>query len=87
MKLSEFLKEVGGCEDDIVEYKGEEALKAVKQDGYALRHVKDQTPEICLAAVKQNGFALQYVDKGVFDAETVTIELTQEQLDKIKHLI
>ena len=31
----------------------EESLAAVKEDGYALRYVKEQTEEICLAAVKQ----------------------------------
>jgi biotin operon repressor len=36
-------------------------LEAVKQDGYALQDVKEQTPEICLAAVQQNGYALQFV--------------------------
>jgi len=131
MKLSEFLKEVDGTEEDIINYSGEEALEAVrengyalqyvqyqtpeicleavrenglalqyvhnqtpeicleavKKDGHALQYVQDQTPEICLAAVKQNGYALSYVDKSIFDEETVTIELTQEQLDKIKHLI
>ncbi len=40
---------------------GAKALKAVKQDGFNLRYVIDQTPEICLAAVKQNGYALQHV--------------------------
>ena len=38
-----------------------ECLEAVKQHGYTLQYVKEQTPEICLEAVKQNGFALQYV--------------------------
>ena len=38
-----------------------ECLEAVKQDGHALRYVKEQTNEICLEAVKQNGRALQYV--------------------------
>jgi len=37
------------------------ALAAVQQDGYALRYVTDQTPEICLAAVQQDGGALQFV--------------------------
>ena len=36
-------------------------LEAVKQNGYALRYVWKQTPEICLEAVKQNGYALQFV--------------------------
>ena len=39
----------------------EEYLKAVKQNGYALKNVKEQDKDICLAAVKQDGFALQYV--------------------------
>ena len=39
----------------------EAALKAVEQDGYALRYVKDQTEAVCLKAVEQDGSALQYV--------------------------
>jgi hypothetical protein len=38
-----------------------ESLKAVEQDGYALRYVQNQTEEICLKAVEQDGNALQYV--------------------------
>jgi hypothetical protein len=41
---------------------GDEALRAVKQDGYVLQFVNTQTPEICLEAVKQNGYALQFVN-------------------------
>ena len=39
----------------------EAALKAVEQDGDALRYVKDQTEAVCLKAVEQNGDALRYV--------------------------
>ena len=39
----------------------EYCLQAVKQNGYALQWVKEQTPEICLEAVKQYGQALEYV--------------------------
>ena len=39
----------------------EAALKAVKQDGYALRYVKDQTEAVAIEAVKQDGYALQFV--------------------------
>ena len=42
---------------------GKEALEAVKQDGYALQFVNEQTPEICLEAVKQYGYALSYVNE------------------------
>lgn len=34
---------------------------AVQQDGWALKYVQQQTPEICLAAVQQNGDALRFV--------------------------
>jgi ribosomal protein L24E len=43
--------------------KGKEALAAVKQDGYALRFVSEQTEEICLAAVQKDGYALQFVSE------------------------
>jgi len=36
-------------------------LEAVKRNGFALRHVKNQTPEICLEAVKESGYAFKYV--------------------------
>ena len=32
----------------------EKYLEAVKQDGFALEFVKEQTSELCLEAVKQN---------------------------------
>ena len=44
-----------------------DALKAVEQDGDALRYVKDQTAAVCLKAVEQNGYALRYVkDRAMF---------------------
>jgi len=36
-------------------------MAAVKHDGMALQHVKDQTPKLCMAAVQQTGYALQFV--------------------------
>ncbi|KKP53292.1 MAG: hypothetical protein UR43_C0005G0001, partial [candidate division TM6 bacterium GW2011_GWF2_33_332] len=39
----------------------EKDLAAVKQNGYALKYVEHQTPELCLAAVNQYGYALQFV--------------------------
>ena len=38
-----------------------EALEAVKKEGCKLKHVYNQTPEVCLAAVQENGMALRYV--------------------------
>ena len=40
----------------------ESCLRIVKVNGWALKYVKDQTPEICLEAVKQNGRTLEYVE-------------------------
>ena len=38
-----------------------ECLEAVKNDGYALRYVKEQSEAVCLEAVKNDGDALRYV--------------------------
>jgi len=38
------------------------ALRAVSFQALYLKHVKDQTFELCLAAVQRNGWALQYVN-------------------------
>ena len=48
---------------------GEEALEAVKENGNALRYVKEQTEAICLEAVKKNGYALRYVKEQIFKEE------------------
>jgi hypothetical protein len=53
------IKRIG--KGEIIVLSGSEALLAVKQKGYALQYVKEQTPEICMEAVKENGYALQYV--------------------------
>jgi len=54
MNLQEFLKIVWWKEEDIIEYKWEEALEVIKQNWDALQYVKEQTPEICLEAVKKD---------------------------------
>ena len=61
MTLHEFLISFGADESAIVVLEGQQAIKAVKQDGYALRYVRDQIEAICIAAVKQDGNALRYV--------------------------
>ena len=40
----------------------EEALAAVRQDGWMLKYVKEQTPEMCLVAVQQSRLALKCVE-------------------------
>lgn len=73
MKLNEFLKLNNLSENNIITYSGKKALEAVKQDGYALQYVKDQTQDICIEAVKQDGYALRYVDKSIFDNEDIIV--------------
>ena len=54
---------------------GKEALEAVKQNGFALQYVKEQTEEICLEAVKQDGYALKFVESHFFkDDATILID-------------
>lgn len=38
-------------------------LSSVNKIGVALRHIENQTPEICLAAVKKDKFVLQFVQE------------------------
>ena len=67
LTLEKFLKAVNGKESDIIDFKTKkEALSAVRQEGCALRYVKEQTEAVCLAAVRKNWDAIKYVDKRVF---------------------
>ena len=61
MTKTEFLTMFNCNPMDTLVLVGKTALAAVTQNGYVLRYVKDQTPEIALAAVTQNGYVLQYV--------------------------
>ena len=47
--------------DDFLIAKPDICIEAVKQYGFSLQYVKEQTSEICIEAVKQNGKALQFV--------------------------
>ena len=49
----------------------EEALAAVRQDGWALEHVPSnlKTTELCLEAVRQDGWALELVPSNLKTAE------------------
>ena len=69
LKVVEVLEEGKSQEEIEFEQWSDEkyCLKAVEQDGYSLRYVKEQTEAICLKAVEQDGYSLQYVkDKKVF---------------------
>ena len=47
----------------------EEDLQKVKQNGYALAFVEEQTPELCFEAVKQDAHALYFVKDPVLQEQ------------------
>ena len=69
MKKSEFFEITRTRESGIIVIEKDKAIEAVKEDGDALRYVKEQTPDICIEAVKRNGDALQYVNITIFEDE------------------
>lgn len=55
-----------------------QCLEAVKRNGYALKYVKDQTPEFCLEAVKEDINTKKYIkipltDELIYEIVTETI--------------
>lgn len=48
-------------------------LNAVKQNGYALKFIKEQNFEVCLEAVKTNALSFQFVKKECLDKEEYEI--------------
>jgi len=63
--------------------KGNEALEAVKQNGNALRYVKEQTEQICLEAVKQNGDSLQFVKE---QTEQICLEAVKQNGNALRYV-
>src|SRR3990167_10884464 len=59
-------------------------IKAVKQDGYALRYVKEQSEAVCIEAVKQNGDALQYVKE---QSEAVCMEGVKQHGEALQNVV
>ena len=62
----------------------EYCLVAVKEDGYNLEYVKEQTPEICLESVKQNGFALKWVKNQTHEICLVAVKQYGLALEHVK---
>ena len=62
---------------------GKAALKAVKQDGNALRFVANQTEAICLEAVKRNGNTLCYVAN---QTEAICLEAVKQNGDALRYV-
>ena len=65
-------------------------LEAVRQDGCALRYVKEQTHEICLEAVRRNGRVLRYVKEqtheiclGAVRQDGLALQYVKEQTHEI----
>ena len=58
-------------------------LEAVKENGYALRYIKNQTEEICLEAVKEEGYALQYVKN---QTEEICLEAVKQNGYALKYV-
>jgi len=52
----------------------------VKGNGFALRYVREQTPEICMVAVKQNPRALCHVKEQ-------TLEICLEAVKKDRYVL
>lgn len=90
MRLKDFLEKVNRKENEIIEYVGKEAIEAVKQNGYSLQYVKEQTSEICLEAVKRNELSLRYVNKSIFTKARIIvldkkeIEISEESYQSFK---
>jgi hypothetical protein len=58
-------------------------LAAVKQDGLAIRYVKDQTRELCLAAVTQDGEALEFIKN---QTEEICLAAVRQSQDAINFI-
>ena len=59
-------------------------LAAVKQNRWALKYVKEQTPDICLEAVKQNGRLLYYVKEQTPEICLEAVKENGEALEFVK---
>ena len=62
----------------------EYCLEAVKQNGYALQYVKEQTPEMCLEAVKEHGNALEYVKEQTPEICLAAVKIDGQALRFVK---
>ena len=58
-------------------------MAAVRQDGWALEYVKEQTPEICTTAIQQYGWALEYVKE---QTPEICIAAIQQNENATKHV-
>ena len=52
--------------NDFLELNKDSIIEVIKQNGYMLQFVKNQTEEICIEAIKQNVYSIKYVNSNVF---------------------
>ena len=84
MTLKEFLKKTNCKEENMMmEYSGEEALKKVKQNGWAIQYINNPTEEMMLEAVKQDGLAIQYIHN---PTEEMMLEAVKQNGYAIKYI-
>ena len=62
----------------------EASIKAVENNGTALRHVKDQTEAVCLKAVENDGYALRYVKD---QTEAVCLKAVERNGDALQYVL
>ena len=62
-----------------------DSMAAISKDWYALRFVKDQTPDMCMTAVAQNGCALEYVKDQTPDLCMATVTQNGQALVYVKN--
>lgn len=55
-------------------------MRAIKQKGYSLRYIKNQTEEICLEAVMENKWAIEFVKNPTENLCIKTISLYERDI-------
>ena len=78
----QLVKNNGMAIKHVTEQTQELALLAVRDDGYALKYVKDEfkTAEVCLIAVQNDGIALQFVPHALKTSEICLAAVTRDGL-------
>jgi hypothetical protein len=71
------------CKSDYKKDLIDKYILLVKYNGLELKHIQNQTEEICKIAVKQNGYALEYVQKQTDEICKIAI---QEDLYSLRYV-
>ena len=57
-----------------------DCLEAVKENGWVLQYVKEQTPEICVQAILNDKDAKRYIKPEILESEEFIRELLMETI-------